>query len=140
MKNELELKHIVGYLPYRLKMILPKSGDIRTLTGIYVELSELRFHFGIINRGQTIWKYKPILRPMSDLTRDELKEQGYWHHLVDYLTYELQTELKEKGIEKAIEWIDNAPSGMVEFLRSRHYDVQFLIPRNLAVDVNSLEI
>ena len=68
--DKLELKHLAPYLPYGLKMILEKSGDIRELNGLFIDLGELRFHFNVINRGQRLWNYKPILRPLSDLTKE----------------------------------------------------------------------
>ena len=67
---KLELRDLAPYLPYGVKMIFEKSGDIRVLNGLFIELGELRFHFNVINRGQTIWNYKPILRPLSDLNKE----------------------------------------------------------------------
>lgn len=57
--EKLELKNIVGYLPYGLK-ILNGWGDITTLTCFYLDDDNNGVFFNI----------KPILRPLSDLTKE----------------------------------------------------------------------
>jgi len=42
---KLELRHLAPYLPYGVKMIFEKSGDIRVLNGLFIELGELRISF-----------------------------------------------------------------------------------------------
>jgi hypothetical protein len=70
--EKIEFKHLVPYLPYGLNMIFEKSGRIIELGGI--QLTDACNFIYIQKYGQfyeaTIWKFKPILRPLSDLTKE----------------------------------------------------------------------
>jgi len=70
---------------------------------------------------------KPILRPLSNLTRKELELEGFDSH-IDYLTYENQ----------GVDWTLKAPYIMLEYLFTKHYDVFGLIEKGLAIDINTL--
>jgi len=66
---------------------------------------------------------KPILIPLSDLTKEELREQGFSSH-IDYLTHEKQNPLK-------------APFEMVQYLFTNHFDIYGLIDKGLAIAVTN---
>jgi hypothetical protein len=68
---------------------------------------------------------KPILRPLSDLSDQQLILLGY----------------QEAGIKTLIEDIQQGNIEHVHFmyLIENHYDVSLLIERGIAVDVNTIE-
>lgn len=73
--------------------------------------------------------HKPVLRPMSDLTKIELWDAGFNSH-IDYLTHEMQNPLN-KG------WsVLKAPYNMVAYLFKHHFDVFGLIEKGLAISIH----
>jgi len=113
---KLELKCLAAYLPYGLKGA--------EYNGAYLyELQSVSFEGAGFRLPERI-DCKPILRPLSDLTKEELIEQGFWHH-IDFLTHEKQNPIE-------------APYFMVEYLLSKHFDVFGLIEAGLAIDINTL--
>ena len=69
MKEELELKHLAGYLPYELKIKTGKN-VIRTCV-LELKLPEdARYEItaSMILNGSV--RHLPILRPLSDLTKE----------------------------------------------------------------------
>lgn len=101
---KLELKHLCAYLPYGLEMIHEK-GTTHILT--------------VGNFGYRLLDSKPILRPLSDLTRLGSNER-WWRDQIAL------------GIER-ISYCD------FEELLKEHYDVFNLIPEGLAVDINTIK-
>ena len=146
---KLELRHLAPYLPYGVKMIFEKSGDIRVLNGLFIELGELRFHFNVINRGQTIWNYKPILRPLSDLTK-EIEVNGKRFIPIDIMNEYSDLEcvpsllsdnpdaLYFSNNDDKIYLTDIYPNHISK-LFEWHFDVFNLIENNLAIDINTLK-
>ena len=75
--EKLELKHIVGYLPYNLK-VLSGFGEYSEIDSLYfskddhkrpsLNLMVSRFPKGF--RGENFTDIKPILRPLSNLTKE----------------------------------------------------------------------
>ena len=121
---KLELKHLVGYLPYRLKIKTTSTNYKETYTLISLDV----FGFGFKEGELFLRRCKPILRPLSDLTRKELEDAGFSDH-IDYLTYE----------NKGVEWTLKAPYTHIKYLLSKHYDVYGLIPAGLAININTLQ-
>lgn len=120
---KLELKHIAPYLPYELKgvfTIYNTEQTVRSLGIIY------------INRELEYRHFKPILRPLSDLTKE-------------IVNYNLDFSIREVNkLEKLIKTNDtqqyqNLEYSTIIFLCSNHYDFQNLIPKGLAIDINTLE-
>jgi len=129
MKEELTIEDVAMYLPWNVNMIFPKSGDVRELTGVFMEREELRFCFGVINRGQDLWKYKLALRPMSDLT-DEFIEEVRGSMMISKVD---------------VVYIEQSPIGRLKYyqliyLWQNHFDVKDLIGRGLAVNLNDLKL
>lgn len=121
---KLELKHIAPYLPYELKgvfTIYNTEQTVRSLSVIY------------INRELEYRHFKPILRPLSDLTKK-------------IENYNLDLSIREVNkLEKLIKTNDtqqyqNLEYSTIIFLCANHYDFQNLIPKGLAIDINTLEI
>ena len=152
---KLELRDLAPYLPYGVKMIFEKSGDIRVLNGLFIELGELRFHFNVINRGQTIWNYKPILRPLSDLNRfgeDIINEHsinllisekynleyGTLSHFKGELSIDLDGDFDLRYDANKNISFDVMLTIQKELLKG-HYDIFNLIENNLAIDINTIK-
>jgi hypothetical protein len=126
---KLELKHLAGYLPYRLKVsnnLFPY--DINTVSGLknetYFIENESKYAYG------DIYTCKPILRPLSDLKK-EIEVNGEKFVPKDWIGYNyigenLDTNIatwSHRTIQKLLEW---------------HFDIYGLIEQNLAIDINTL--
>jgi hypothetical protein len=143
---KLEIKHLAHYLPYKLKCKWKKSKPY--------ELIGLRKGNQSVSNELWIWKdglhyntgylYEciPILRPLSDLTKEievngekfvpierlfevESKNDRY----LNYLEIEQQSKIGMKYISY----------GIVEKLAEWHIDFQGLIEKQLAIDINTLK-
>lgn len=118
-KIKLELKHLSAYLPYKLEGVFTVYDSIHTVTSLSLIY---------VNRELEYRHFKPILRPLSDLTRKELEQEGFDSH-IDYLTYE----------NKGSDWTLKAPFNMVQYLLKKHFDIYNLIESGLAIDINTLD-
>lgn len=130
--EKLELKNLAPYLPYGLKMC-SKQGTIfylNTFSNMKGRGIESRDVYSCLDN-----QYKPILRPLSDLTKDELKNAEF-DYQIDWLTHERDSHVKFYGsLEK---FINKTDFGHVQYLISKHYDVFGLIEKGLAIDINTL--
>ena len=131
---KLELKHLAPYLPYGLKLFDPNP----EVNGGFTELNE-------DNLGEYLFYPLsiPILRPLSDLTK-EIMVNGedfvpYEHYVFvetmlvnEYLEYlcEAKSDLSEDGL---------LPYSIVQLLFEWHFDVFGLIEKGLAIDINELK-
>jgi hypothetical protein len=123
----LELKHLAPYFPYGLKCEIIDSVpslepyEVATLKGIYSD-GQCVFH-DIVESQHGFHSIKPILNPLSALTEEHKKNCGYnnLEVLIDCIrSQELETKI----------WND---------LLQNHWDVFDLIPKDLAIDINTLE-
>jgi len=132
LKNKLSI-----YLPYSLKLerINYKHERFKILTP-----------YDLLEDGE-IENIIPILKPLSSLTKEELQNQGFWHH-IDWLTDGLQEGLKKEGNVALQKYIGDAPFEMVQYLISNHYDILGLIDLGIAksyylveseIDLNTLK-
>ena len=146
---KLELKHLASYLPYGLKGIRPDDDELKyqyqlVAINIGVHNTWTPLDFG----DSTGLDCKPILRPLSDLTKEieiddkindekfipmnlidgkgsgtlggnNLREMIEYNQFLNYNYY----DLKYATILKLFEW---------------HFDVFGLIEQNLAIDINTL--
>lgn len=148
---KLELKHIVGYLPYELRVqyidcmtnrkrfaFLTTAGinDIETtykrkINGCYGDLISWK---GNNNIGEM--KVKLILRPLSDLIKeiDVNGEKFIPTKEYDYLRFEEISTLKSGC--NALKFIQ---ARELELLYEMHFDIHGLIPAGLAIDINILK-
>lgn len=147
--KKLELKHLAPYLPYGLKM---KSDTMELpLVGFIGELLILNDNSNEVSSmiSETFWK--PILKPLSDLTKfrefcgksqifmecyfsisaqeeTDFYNNGtipeYWQININMLTNGDYKHLDYWIIQKLFEW---------------HFDVFGLIPKGLAIDINTLK-
>lgn len=139
---KLEIKHLAPYLPYglkfkslitheidELKMVNLKKGFYGGNQDYIVEEEE-----GII--CHSIKEIKPILRPLSDLTK-EIEIDG-----VKFVPVFHTKELKEDFILSGDEsYFYNCMDLYEDFqkLFTWHFDVFGLIPAGLAIDINTIE-
>lgn len=115
---KLQLKHLAPYLPYRLKYPVILD-EIRIME---ISLGNINNIIKAVNLQEESIEYKPILRPLRDLTKEEIIKLGYsgMHTL-----------------ELAIQY-DDLHYRDVRFFNENHYDYQGLIEKNLAIDINTL--
>ncbi len=132
--EKLELKHLAPYLPYGLKLQFIFKKEKIFLLSTYDEYK---------NGEQTILiaqalngYYKPILRPLSDLTK-EIEVNGEKFVPIDYYAF-------KNDINYIIEFQNkyshykSVKYGIMEKLFEWHFDVFGLIEKGLAIDFNTL--
>lgn len=117
---KLELKHLTPYLPYGLKIrnqafrIDYVNKEFGVLNGIYPLYKDEKCYWQYTtsenSTGSSLKNCKPILRPLSDLTKEYDLDNSY------------------EGWQS--EWI--------EHLLSKHFDVFGLIEKGLAIDINTI--
>lgn len=133
---KLELKHLAPYLPYGLEVIYTHTkerGSIRNLYDIE-EYNDIKLGINWLY-GEHIWMFKPILRPLSDLTKEievdseltTISKDNTWGRFDEIATlkpHQLRfIQLRE-----------------YELLLEYHFDVFGLIEQGLAIDINTLEL
>jgi hypothetical protein len=143
--EKLELKHLAPYLPYGLKVmsIYNEVSEINSINysldkqsrdslNLLIGRNPLRF------RGDNLDTIKPILRPLSDLTK-EIEYDGetitpciYWDDI--NIAYEKNLRSMAK-----FNYSDGyMPYFITEKLLEWHFDVFGLIEKGLAIDINTL--
>lgn len=168
---KLELKHISSYLPYQLRIFHSafmfrnnwNENEIGTMVGItdVVELDVLReTTFDIVmRRDKDFYKlhdsrghFKPILRPLSDLTKDinyglstyaftDLFEIGDCDGCVFGFEHgNIKTIKSLENISKYNSYhdINYLPNAVVNMMYEYHFDVFGLIEQDLAININTL--
>jgi len=131
---KLELKHLVGYLPYGIKMQIEFSewNDVNE-DGTYILNAEIMrwfcFEHDLI---------KPILRPITEMESYFKPLFGKDEEVTNFLNAgyldKFDIEIYEIKNIKA----ENLPYGLVQLLYKHHFDIHNLIPNNLAIDKNKL--
>jgi hypothetical protein len=131
---KLELKHLAGYLPYRLK--------VRHQSNITMEMTCERLKGDFLCIESIIDGFgKPILRPLSDLTK-EIEVNGEKFVPIEWLedkyyTLDLHKQCLRLLEEDGENWIYQCDYMLVEQLLEWHFDIYGLIPE-LAIDINTL--
>jgi hypothetical protein len=136
----MKLEHYLApYLPYALKMYGNK--EVQTLEGLGDGIVKMK-DFGLFT---PIHGVKPILRPLSDLTK-EIEHNGEkfvpfkklgWRYMEEELGSLIYCEYGEspKAVVNVIDYLDDYFS-----LLSWHFDVFWLIEKGEAIDINTLEL
>tara|TARA_R110000851_G_scaffold168032_1_gene313859 strand:- start:127 stop:573 length:447 start_codon:yes stop_codon:yes gene_type:complete len=128
---KLELKHLAPYLPYELKIYESSyfNNGIKTLGLGQASRSEVSI-IGVlhlqkgrskVNKDYYNDRYKPILKPLSDLTEEYSNSCNYSHK-------DFKWEIINKNISVLV-W---------DSLLKNHFDVFGLIDAGLAIDINTL--
>jgi hypothetical protein len=154
MDTHLTIKHLSPYLPYDLK-VKTKIGNLILCQLNNCTKWEAWFYFEQesknkkqiynfknltnshgIGRGFLLKEITPILRPLSDITK-EIEVNGK-----TFVPFQL---LREKGFHVSDEWIEegindslNSAYEFVQLLIEWHFDVFGLIKKGLAIDINEL--
>lgn len=143
--EQLELKHLAGYLPYGLKIeckddsILGEASYISEMTGVD--------NFGIDDNYGNNWTFevKPILRPLSDLAK-EIEHNGEKFVPIERLRkeysgfyFERNPELliksKNTSMYISLNWTNEFQQKLYEW----HFDIHGGIGKGLAIDINTLK-
>jgi hypothetical protein len=145
--EKLQLKHLAGYLPYELKIQNGKEFDI--VTGVSKENVESIFR-GTYENTSMIKDVKPILRPLSDLTKpitidgitfvpdtwidDNIKTNV---EIYKFLNGEISLDIETENYNQTIDLMDGYL--IMQKLLEWHFDIYGLIDKGLAIDINTLK-
>lgn len=145
--EKLKLEHLAPYLPFELEYLVNDNDILSSAKKIYrIEYLDIRSIEFCLNH-----KIKPILRPISDLTDDILKEIFNDEQLVvDRLKYAIIVKYQSMGewfneIIPIREVTDDRNGHLIYTawlfieLCKRHFDVFGLIHQGLAIDKNTLK-
>lgn len=141
---KVELKHLAPYLPYGLTGISKEQYfGIETVVGYSTYGKEKSIELTTNIDAIIIEEFKPILRPLSDLTK-EIEHNGEKFVPIDwfenkYYTLDLHKQCKRLLEEDGENWIYQSDYMLVEHLFEWHFDVFGLIPEGLAIDLNTLK-
>lgn len=137
---KLELKHLAAYLPYKLKCQFVHSGKIGTISNIYTigegyNNDDIKISIDFSD-GEHIWMFKPILRPLSDLTKEiEVNGENFVPNYNSDFKYFTPYELSY--------FIESIPHGLnynqMQKLLEWHFDIFGLIDNGLAIDINTIK-
>ena len=133
---KLELKYLAGYLPYGLKFYV---FDKPSFEKKYLEMhpnGNSRVEITIENIKEKIFKngYKPILRPLSDLT-NFCEDLGFVP--IEELD-DLESDVCSYSLDYYINHTNRLPFYRVQKLLEWNFDIHNLIENNLAIDINTL--
>lgn len=158
---KLEMKHLAPYLPYDLKCQSNIAFDYETI----LELGSINVNdeatFSNREKAIGIWTFadfKPILRPLSDLIKEDFKEEilRYYENLgidiklVNYDSgndnpFDITLTATSKLMDDVFTDIlinrgstSETPYHFFNWLCKNHFDVFNLIPEGLAIDINTL--
>ena len=146
---KLELKHLAPYLPYGLKILEIRRGNFSNSENI---AEQYQMHVGNINgllngKIYRVVSRKPILRPLSDLTKEVEGDEAKNTYVVLFREYLLTHDMIrhydcDPFLDRLLE--DQLPIELcciygLEWLLKNHFDINNLIEKGLAIDINNLE-
>lgn len=125
--KKLELKHLAPYLPYKLRIYVATWKCEREIKSLHQSSIMTEKYHNILDFEHI----KPILRPLSDLTKEiEHNEKKYLGN-----GEFSENEWTDYKITKDILRLDY---NSINELIKRHFDVFNLIEKELAIDINTL--
>lgn len=151
----LTLEHLSAYFPYGLRMIFEGKGGREITLSSITEQGK----YGVVISGGTgpMWLnscgFKPILRPLSDLTK-EIEHKGErfvpieWFEIGDDENTSMEYDHGNIKLVKTLDSIakynihndiNYLPYGVAQKLIKWHFDVFGLIEKKLAIDINTLK-
>lgn len=125
-QQTLELKHIAPYLPYGLTAQFTTKDSVGKHQVYEMKASNIEY---------VAHSCKPILRPLSDLTK-EIEHNG--ERLVPLNKMGWSENKHKTFFEIFGNRITDIPYSDIEFLFSLHFDVFGLIEKGLAININDL--
>jgi hypothetical protein len=138
----LELKHLVPYFPYKLRMIFEgKGGRIIEVTGLRLaglsEETQKLIYFSSVSETLSIQYFKPILRPLCDLN-SEIKFNNRKFYPIDELAEIDEVVVLQYSFEFFETSMKYLPNWIVEKLLEWHFDIFGLIEQGLAVSIHDV--
>jgi hypothetical protein len=133
MKTEIKLEEIAGYLPYKLEIAIFHKREIYR-KDVLKSIVTYDSYF-CVNLINSITNCKPILRPISDLTK-EIEVNGEKFVPIErlHISFDNFEFWHLLGInEKYLSMFD------LKLLYEWHFDIHNLIERGLAIGINTLE-
>jgi hypothetical protein len=141
---KLEIKHLAPYLPYKLEFLMEsepnsKEPNIDELKAIDTSIDMVNFGWG---NAKTLLEIKPILKPLSKLSNDELIPIGLYIRDIEKCKATYKDNIF--AVEDAKAWIKTGmkpvlsllqTEGIMGYLFSIHADVFNLIENNLATEL-----
>lgn len=132
---KLELKHLAPYLPYGLRMrFVNKTGREIVLTGI---TSQGDYGNTITDGKGAMWLescgFKPILRPISDIVKQE------WIYILGFHDTSFEFNTRSIKFTKTIHFGFEGNFEDISKLFENHFDVFGLIDKGLAIDINTIK-
>jgi len=146
--ERLTIKELAPYLPYGLKVAFIVRYEIRriaTLSSLYdiENYYDIKLSIGHSD-SEHIWMFKPLLRPLSQLT-EEIEHNGEKFVPKDKIPN--YTKVDENGtlyiLVDGTQWQSNPlrwDYETVNWLISLHFDVFGLIDRGLALPIDGKEV
>lgn len=144
--NKLELKNLAPYLPYEIEVMAGSRRGYCLVAQINTTEHEREVTIAALC-GVSKDYYKPILRPLSDLTK-EIEHNGERFVPLNKLKEVDGEYLIGTGEDGALWFEDSCDLGIYEVTRCNaliqkllewHFDTQGLIDQGLAVDKNTLK-
>lgn len=147
--KKLTLEHLAPYLPYDIELAFVLRDEIRYVGKItslldIQEYDDIKIKIGY-NDAEHIWMFKPILHPLSDLTK-EIEHNGEKFVPVDiFFPYSDYDKIFDRKVDiTSLELAGSinfkySPYFILNNLFKWHFDVFGLIDAGLAVDENTLE-
>jgi len=131
MELELKKEYVTPYLPFSIKVVM--EGKKTNVAWVSTKNIAVIRPNGIGEYKKIAWKYahhniKLILKPLNNLKSDDIEIVA---ELICFTRPHLKDYINKSG------W-QNLPYKYFQILLENHYDVFELIPKGLAVDVNSL--
>lgn len=136
---KLTSEHLAPYLPYKLKVSVKSSlYPTPVLTGFNRGQAYFNYHGTYVSF--TIGDFKPILRPLSDLEKEE-----WYNNFVFFYFDTLHVDRDSYGslddcLEYATSPIEFCPYSIYMWLIKNHFDIFDLIKQELAIDINTIKI
>lgn len=131
--EKLELKHLAPYLPYDIMAIDLNTKEIRKVTLLHFTYTTISVgHNHLIYEGILLSKHLPILRPLSDLTK-EIEVNGE-----KFLPIERIKKMYPSDTFSSTANLAKWSYRIIEKLCEWHFDIFGLIEKGLAVDINTL--
>lgn len=129
---KLELKHLAPYLPYGLEIWFKTSKRVKIHTMSANNINDV-LHYTT--------NYKPILRPLSDLTK-EIEHNGEKFVPIERIDKNNNLEILKCLHDQDFDFpndTDLFPYWVVCSFIEYHFDVFGLIDKGLAIDINTLK-
>lgn len=141
---KLELKHLAPYLPYELKYFIDfTDGDTACWVVEGLTVDEIFIDGYDCNYDSE--NCKPILRPLSDLTKEitidgetfiPIKKLGTRYSSIKSMLYEntVQLDVYDTSSINLLHYLTT-----FEKLYEMHFDIHNLIEKGLAIDINTIK-